>query len=60
MVADDAASGPGGTAQWQKCRLLLRRAVAGERFRLEFFVPPKVRILVHVTITHGDPVPCTA
>uniref|UniRef100_G1RA88 SH2B adaptor protein 2 n=1 Tax=Nomascus leucogenys TaxID=61853 RepID=G1RA88_NOMLE len=25
----------------RKCRLLLRRAVAEERFRLEFFVPPK-------------------
>ncbi|XP_069889204.1 SH2B adapter protein 2 isoform X2 [Dipodomys merriami] len=40
MVADDA--GP-GAAQWHRCRLLLRRAgaAAGERFRLEFFVPPK-------------------
>ena len=30
MVADDAAAGSGGSAQWQKCRLLLRRAVAEE------------------------------
>lgn len=63
MVADDAASGPGGTAQWQKCRLLLRRAVAGERFRLEFFVPPKVCILVHVAnslpIPLGGPLTCS-
>ncbi|XP_060029438.1 SH2B adapter protein 2 isoform X2 [Erinaceus europaeus] len=37
MVADDAGASAG---QWHKCRLLLRR-VTGERFRLEFFVPPK-------------------
>ncbi|XP_023662986.1 SH2B adapter protein 2-like isoform X2 [Paramormyrops kingsleyae] len=40
MVADDATY----ASHWQKCRLLLRRAFPrseGERFILEFYVPPK-------------------
>ncbi|VFV29911.1 sh2b adapter protein 2 [Lynx pardinus] len=42
-LSDDWVSGwRTDDSGWQKCRLLLRRAVAGERFRLEFFVPPKV------------------
>lgn len=53
MVADDTNCM--GAAQWQKCRLLLRKTAgaymdSGEKFQLEFYVPPKVEQIYYL---HG-------
>uniref|UniRef100_A0A2I3TPI8 SH2B adapter protein 2 n=1 Tax=Pan troglodytes TaxID=9598 RepID=A0A2I3TPI8_PANTR len=51
MVADDAAAGSGGSAQWQKCRLLLRRAVAEEASASRPKVSIPLSAIIEVRIT---------
>ncbi|CAB1348303.1 unnamed protein product [Coregonus sp. 'balchen'] len=53
MVADDTNCL--GAVQWQKCRLLLRktrRDEGGDKFLLEFYVPPKVELQYMDVDTH--------